>query len=150
MVGETEITVLPMAEGDLDALAALEKRCFSRPWSRALLAAALGDPQACFYTAHIGGAAVGYAGMHRVLDEGYLDNVAVHPDFRRRGVATALLGALDGSARRYGLKLLTLEARVSNVPAVTAYHRAGYGDVGVRPGFYEDPREDALIMTKYF
>ncbi|MBR6312067.1 MAG: ribosomal protein S18-alanine N-acetyltransferase, partial [Oscillospiraceae bacterium] len=91
---------------------------------------------------------VGYCSMRSVLDEGYINNVAVLPAYIRRGIARALLTELEKSAE--GLAFLTLEVRESNSAAQALYVSLGYLPVGRRPRYYERPVEDALLMTKYF
>lgn len=145
-----ELRVVPMEAGHIPALAAIERLCFSAPWLPRMLEEELHNPAAVFRVALLDGVPAGYAGMTHVCGEGYIDNVAVHPDCRRRGVASALLGCLDRYARARGFSLLTLEVRVSNLPAIRVYERAGFARQGVRPGFYDRPREDAAIMTKFY
>ena len=99
--------------------------------------------------AECGGETAGYAGMHCILDEGYIDNIAVFPAYRRQGIAGALLSALEGCARMRNIRFLTLEVRASNVPAIRLYRGYGYGEVGRRPHYYSRPQEDALLLTKY-
>ena len=92
-----EFQLFPMDRSHLAAVAAIEQACFSHPWSESMLAEALYDDAASFIVAQNGeGTVLGYAGLHVVLDEGYIDNVAVLPEYRRLGVADALLGALLG------------------------------------------------------
>lgn len=91
----------------------------------------------------------GYLGMHHVLDEGYIANVAVFPNYRRQGVASALLRHLVEYARSQALSFLSLEVRMSNFAAISLYDAFGFEKVGKRPGFYLDPPEDAWIMTLY-
>ena len=134
----------------IEELAEIEKLCFSRPWSYEALAEELSNPLAVFFVAEHDGRAVGYAGMHHILDEGYITNIAVHPDFRRQGFATALIRELDGYADQNDLARLTLEVRASNSVAIAIYRHAGFDDDGVRTGFYENPTEDALILSKYY
>ena len=95
------------------------------------------------------GAVLGYAVLSAVLDEGNLDNIAVAPEYRRRGVADALLGALTGFGREC-LALLTLEVRASNAPAIALYEKHGFAAVGRRKNYYSAPREDAVLMTLTF
>ena len=135
---------------ELDQAAALEAACFSHPWSRRTLEAELQNPTAVFYAACMGGRVAGYAGLHQVLDEGYIDNVAVFPAFRRRGVAGRLVGRLCAHARQEKLQFLTLEVRESNRGALALYQKWGFTQVGRRPRFYDDPQEDALLLTRYF
>lgn len=95
------------------------------------------------------GTVLGYAGLQAVLDEGYINNVAVAPAYRRRGVAGALIAALVrfGEAK---LSFLTLEVRASNAPAIALYEKYGFTQAGRRKNYYDDPREDALLLTRRF
>ncbi len=142
--------IVPMDRSHIPQIAALERECFSDPWSERLLEDALFDPQACFIAAEDEeGHVLGYAGLHAVLDEGYIDDIAVAPDARRHGVASALLDVFC----RFGavnLAFLTLEVRTSNTAAIALYKKFGFRQAGLRPGYYQKPREDALIMTREF
>ena len=148
--GAEELRVVPMREHHLDALAALERLCFSLPWSREGLAAELAEPTACFLVAECGGETAGYAGMHCILEEAYVANVAVDPRFRRRGAGRQLMQALEREALARGAATLSLEVRVSNESAIRLYRSCGFEKIGVRRGMYEQPKEDGLIMTKAF
>lgn len=141
--------IVVMTEDLVPALAELERQCFSRPWSAQALLEELKNPAACFKAAIEDGRAVGYAGMHVVCGECYIANVAVDPKFRRRGCATALLGALEDEARRREGEFLSLEVRPSNTEAVRLYAGLGFLETGRRRDFYSEPREDGLILTKY-
>ena len=142
--------IVPMDRSHIPQIAALERDCFSDPWSETLLEDALFNPQASFIAAEDDeGHILGYAGLHAVLDEGYIDNIAVTPDARRHGVASAQLDVFC----RFGaahLAFLTLEVRKSNTPAIALYEKFGFQQTGLRPGYYQHPREDALIMTREF
>lgn len=142
------MTVIPMEERHLAALAEIEKACFHAPWSAAMLREELG--KGIFLVAEQDGAAVGYVGCQTVLDEGYITNVAVSPDCRRQGVGRALVAALKARAAQAGLAFVTLEARASNAPAIALYEGAGFRRVGVRRNFYTAPTEDAVLMTLFF
>lgn len=145
------LQIVKMQAKHIENLAAIEKLCFSKPWSYDSLAEELSNPLAVFFVAEDEeGKTLGYAGMHHIVDEGYITNIAVHPDFRRQGIATELVRALDEYAEENGLALLTLEVRRSNDAAISIYRREGFDEEGVRRGFYENPVEDALIMTKYY
>lgn len=139
------MTVVPMQERHLAALAEIEKACFHAPWSADMLREELG--KGLFLVAERDGAAVGYVGCQTVLDEGYITNVAVSPGCRRQGIGRALIGALVSCAKVQGLAFVTLEARASNMPAIALYENAGFQKVGVRKNFYTAPAEDALLMT---
>ena len=142
--------IVPMDRSHVPQIAKLEKDCFSTPWSEASLEQALFDPQASFIVAEAeDGFILGYAGLHVILDEGYIDNIAVEADARRHGVASALLDVYC----RFGaekLAFLTLEVRPSNEAAVKLYEKYGFKEAGRRKNYYEHPKEDALIMTREF
>ena len=142
--------IVPMNRGHVDQIVELERACFSMPWSATMLEDALYDDNASFIVAEdTEGNVIGYAGLHVVLDEGYIDNIAVEEAARRHGVASALLDVYCRFAA-VNLAFLTLEVRKSNAPAIALYEKHGFEQVGLRPGFYSRPREDALIMTRTF
>ncbi len=146
------IKIVPMNEGHLEELEKLEKLCFSRPWSRRMLAEELENQCAAFLVAEdsVSGKVLGYAGLLVVADEGYITNVAVFPEHRRSGVAAKLIGVFENFARGNHLAFLTLEVRPSNAAAITLYRRFGFEEVGRRKNYYDLPKEDALILTRYF
>ena len=136
--------------GDAGAIGALERQCFADPWPEEAVAAYINGENCLMLCAEgEGGELLGYVGMQHVLDEGYIGNVCTAPQHRRRGVARALLAELEARSRRLGLAFLTLEARASNAAAIALYEGAGYGRVGTRPGYYQHPAEDAVIMTLF-
>ena len=143
--------ITPMHADHLDSLADLESLAFSIPWSYDALAEELQNPLAVFYVAEDVDAesAVGYVGMHHILDEGFITNVVVHPAYRRHGIATALLAELETYGKAHDLTRITLEVRASNQKAIALYEQMGYEKEGVRPGFYDSPKEDALIYSLY-
>lgn len=143
-----EITVADVR--DVPAIAKLERECFSTPWSQKAVADSLADPATILLVARIDGETVGYVGMNTVLDEGYINNVAVSPAYRRRKIATALISRLVSEARARALSFITLEVRQSNEAAKALYHSFGFKKEGTRRGFYQQPCEDADIMTKRF
>ena len=137
-------------EAMLPQIAAIERACFSDPWTLSVLQSQLSpSPGHVFLAALEGGTVIGYAGLTHVLDEGSITNVAVAPAWRRQGIADALLGELERRARAPLLKLafLTLEVRAGNAPAIALYKKHGYKAVGRRKNYYEKPVEDALLMT---
>ena len=136
--------------GDAGAIGALERQCFADPWPEEAVAAYINGGNCLMLCAEgEGGELLGYVGMQHVLDEGYIGNVCTAPQHRRRGVARALLAELEERSRRLGLAFLTLEVRASNAAAIALYEGAGYGRVGTRPGYYQHPAEDAVIMTLF-
>ena len=140
--------VRDVCRGDLERIAELEGKCFSMPWTREQLDAQLGEGHV-FLAVCENGEIIGYVGMMYVLDEGYISNVAVVPEQRRRGAAAALLSELEKRARALGLAFLTLEVRQGNAPARALYEKAGYEIEERRKNYYEHPREDAVLMTLY-
>jgi len=137
------MTVVRMNENHIEEIARLEKQCFSAPWSEASLFEELSNPNAHFFVCEEKGEVCGYAGMHVVMREGYIDNIAVFHNHRRRGVATALVRKLMTCE----VDFISLEVRESNESAVSLYKKLGFELVGRRKNFYENPREDALIYT---
>lgn len=144
----TEVEIRPMQPEDIPFATLIEHESFGESaWSAQSLLNELQRPDAALLCARVDGEIAGYGGMRTVLDEGYVNDIAVLPAFRRQGVGLALVNALVEYARQKGLRFLTLEARASNQSAIRLYERAGFRDVGVRRGFYDFPKEDARLMT---
>ena len=128
----------------------LERLCFSTPWNETMLEEELFNPTASFIVAEgAEGEVLGYAGLHVVLDEGYIDNVAVRPSCRRQGIGDRLLDVFCRFGQAH-LAFLTLEVRAGNTAAIALYKSLGFQTVGRRKNYYEHPREDAVLMTRYF
>ena len=142
--------IVSMTAEHVSRLAALEKLCFSEPWSEKSLLEEIDNPAACFLVAVRENEVLGYGGMHTVLGESYVDNIAVFPAHRGKGIGRALTAALIGRAQADGGAFITLEVRASNRPAVSLYTSLGFEQAGVRRNFYTAPREDALIFTLRF
>lgn len=142
--------LVPMTMEHIPQVAALERACFSHPWSEALLENELWNESAAVIVAEgEDGSVLGYAGLQTVLDEGYINNVAVDARYRRQGIADDLIRTFV----RFGevnLAFLTLEVRASNAPAIALYSKHGFVEAGRRKNYYEDPREDAILMTLTF
>lgn len=146
-----EIKIIPMERRHIPILAELERKCFTVPWSESALAEELENPQAVFLTAETAqGEVLGYAGMHNILGEGYIDNIAVFPQARRKGIGSALVNALCTYGEQNGLVFVTLEVRPSNEPALSLYQKYGFQQEGIRRGYYRHPTEDAWILTRRF
>ncbi len=139
------VTIVPMAENHLPALAELESLCFADPWSESALREELGNPCARFLVALYDGEIAGYLGCHHIAGEGFIANIAVFPAYRRRGIARALVQA----AQAKPLSRLTLEVRASNEAAIALYRSLGFVEDGVRPHFYSHPTEDAVLYSYY-
>ena len=144
------VKIVPMTADHLEELEKLERICFSRPWSRKMLAEELENQCAAFLVAEdsVSGRVLGYAGLMVVADEGYITNVAVFPEYRRQGIAAQILQVFLQFAAANHLAFLTLEVRPSNAAAIALYQGFGFEEVGRRKNYYDLPKEDALILTK--
>ena len=130
------IMITPMHADHLDALADLESMAFSIPWSYDALAEDV-DAES----------AVGYIGMHHILDEGAVTNIVVHPACRRQGIAACLMQEVIRYAEEHDISRIVLEVRPSNEAAIALYEKFGFELDGRRPGFYDSPKEDALLYS---
>jgi len=142
--------IVTMDRSHLAGVAAIERACFSVPWSEHMLAEELYNDHSAYIVAEgQGGVVLGYAGLQAVLDEGYITNIAVDPAFRCQGVADALVASFCrfGKAK---LAFLTLEVRASNTPAIALYTKHGFSPAGRRKDYYDHPVEDAILMTLGF
>ena len=135
-----------MKEEDLGAVAQLEQTVFTVPWSEHNLRESLSRPEYLFLVAEEDGKVTGYAGLLMIAGEGDVTNIAVFPENRGHGTGLALTETLISEGRKRGMNAFTLEVRVSNQPAIHIYEKLGFRSEGVRKGFYEKPKEDALIM----
>ena len=140
----TDMTVSHVAQ-----VARLEQICFgTEAWSEKSVAGELDNKLSLWLVALDGDAVAGYVGSQTVLDETDMMNVAVHPDFRRQGIARQLIDELVQRLKAAGSRCLTLEVRASNAGAIALYENLGFQEVGRRPRYYRNPREDALILRK--
>jgi ribosomal-protein-alanine N-acetyltransferase len=139
-----------MRAADLPRVMEIERAAFTHPWSEELVRRELEHEfsTVLLATPGDGGGAVGFAITWLVHDELHVLNVAVAPEARRRGVAQALLDEAEGRARAMGARVAMLEVRRSNAPAIALYRSRGYRDVAVRPRYYAEDGEDALVMDK--
>lgn len=129
-------------------IAALEEATFSFPWDEASILAELDNPLALWLVVVEDEKVLGYVGSQTVFEDADILNVAVLPAARRRGIAEALMTALESRLSERGAERITLEVRASNAPAIALYRKLGYVQVGLRKNYYEKPREDALILQK--
>ena len=134
---------------DLDTMVEIEKECFTVPWSRQSIEFELVSPDSAAIVAVDGEKLAGFAVLHRFVDEGELFNIAVKEDFRRRGIADALMAEVLSCARAWELRRVMLEVRKSNAAARALYSKHGFEVMGMRPGYYDLPKEDAILMEKY-
>ena len=137
-----------MQQTHVQQIAALEKECFSDPWSVASIASELSNPLSLWLVALDGDRVVGYVGSQSVLDGADVMNLAVSSQYRRQGIAQNLMLLLEKELKKKGVLMLALEVRVSNTAAISLYEMIGFRQVGRRPRYYSNPREDALILRK--
>lgn len=137
-----------MTESHVDAIADLEKLCFHDPWSVKSITSELTNPLSCWVVAMEDDRLVGYVGSQSVLGWADMMNLAVHPEYRGKGIATNLINVLIAYLIQMQVTCLTLEVRVSNTTAISLYSKMGFAEVGRRPAYYRNPREDALILRK--
>ena len=137
-----------MTSGHVCQIAQLEKLCFSEPWSEKSVASELDNKLSLWLVALERDRVAGYVGSQTVMGETDMMNIAVHPDFRRLGIAEALIYALIAELKAVGSHCLTLEVRSSNTPAIGLYEKLGFARIGLRKNYYRNPKEDALILRK--
>lgn len=136
------------SEKHIPEAAEIEKICFSDPWSEDSLGYLCSSDTACGVAATEDGRLAAYGGLEHVLDTASIINIAVHPDFRRRGYGRAILSALESKACEFGAQIIFLDVRESNEPAKSLYLSSGYRIAGIRRGYYSHPRENAIVMAK--
>lgn len=142
------MTIVSMTEEHVPQIAELEQICFSDPWVEAAVRSELENPLSYWLVALDGEVLAGYIGSQTVLGEADIMNVAVAPEYRRKGIGRTLLVRLQEDLCAKEVHSLTLEVRASNEPAIALYESLGYVQVGRRPNYYHKPKEDALILRK--
>ncbi|MCS3916687.1 ribosomal-protein-alanine N-acetyltransferase [Caldanaerobacter subterraneus subsp. tengcongensis MB4] len=145
-----EVIIRPMTEDDIDEVMEIEKLSFTTPWSReAFVGEVTKNSCARYIVAEVDKKVVGYAGFWVVLDEGHITNIAVHPEYRGKGIGSRLMEGLIDLAKKNGITSMTLEVRESNLVAQNLYKKFGFKVLGRREGYYQDNNEDAIVMWKY-
>ena len=157
---EPAFYVEPMEQSDVPTVAAIEREVFTMPWSSSAFGYEVrANPMSHYVVARtrsvergldsqgLDPSIIGYGGFWMMLDEAHICTLGVHPGWRRRGVGELLLSSLIEIAVGLGANFMTLEVRVSNLPAQRLYQKYGFAPAGVRKGYYSDNREDALIMS---
>ena len=137
-----------MRSADISQLAELERLCFSDPWSEAAFEYELRNPLSLWLVAAENDVVAGYVGSQTVMGEADMMNLAVSPAYRRNGIGEKLVCELIQCLNGVQAHSLTLEVRISNAPAIALYEKLGFVQVGRRPGYYRNPKEDAYILRK--
>ena len=145
-----ELLVGHASPRNAERIAEIEKQCFSVPVTAEQMSRMIVDNIYDVITVTYDGVVAGYGCMSCILDEGSIYNIAVDPEFRRSGIGTAVMQALDEDAQQRGLSFLTLEVRESNLPAIALYKKMGYSESGKIKNYYSNPKETAVIYTKRF
>ena len=135
-----------MKEEDIDSVLEISSLSFSIPWSKDSYIQELTNPIARYLVAKIDNKIVGFVGTWIVLDESHITNIAIHPNYRKQGIGSSLLEAFLKYCKSQGCIAFTLEVRNSNKAARTLYEKYNFKQEGVRKGYYEDTKEDAIIM----
>lgn len=145
------VEILEMKEEHINEVLAVEETCFHIPWTRADFQREINENKMAIYrVAVVNGKIVGYAGMWHVVNEGQITNVAVLPEYRRYGIGNAIMEEFIKIAQDYEMIGITLEVKISNLPAQKLYTKFGFKPEGFRKNYYKDTNEDAIIMWKYF
>ena len=137
-----------MNETHVGGVAELEKLCFSDPWSLASVTGELTNPLSLWVVALDGEKVVGYVGSQTVMGDADMMNIAVAPDYRKQGIAASLVTELISQLKEKEAVSLTLEVRASNAAAISLYEKLGFRQVGVRPNYYRNPKENAILYRK--
>ena len=144
-----KIVIERMTIDDIENVLKVENDCFSTPWSRDSFVRELVENKIALYlVAKIENIAVGYIGVWKILNEGHITNVAVHSDYRGKGIATRLISELLSLCEEDGIDAFTLEVRRSNIVAQNLYKKFQFAECGFRKGYYQDTKEDAIIMCR--
>lgn len=143
------VEIRKMIIRDIPDIIEIEKRCFPIPWTKGAFEKELrSNKLAHYFVGVLDGKVAGYGGMWLIIDEGHITNIAVHPDYQGKKVGEGIVGALIQEAESRRMYRLTLEVRKSNIIAQNLYKKLGFVTCGIRPGYYSDNAEDALIMWK--
>ena len=143
-------TIEVMNDSHIDQVLEIERASFPSPWSRTAFESEVSEDHkyAYYVVAKKDDQVVGYLGAWLILNEAHITNVAVNPEYRRQGVAEEMIQHLIAQSSKHGIDAVTLEVRVSNTSAQQLYYKLGFEKAGIRPKYYQDNNEDALIMWR--
>jgi ribosomal-protein-alanine N-acetyltransferase len=145
-----DLTISVMTVDDLQAVLEIERSSFTTPWSEISFFNEIKNPRSIPKVARLGGRIAGYLCASRIIDEGHILTFAVHPEFRNRGIASALIRDILGQLKREGCRFVFLEVRASNSGARKMYEKFGFRELGVRKNYYVSPVEDGVVMVLKF
>ena len=145
----SNLVIRKMTNEDVPFVAAIEKETFSMPWSESSFKDALANAENIYMVAEVDGNIAGYCGMWKSFNEGQIYNMCVRKDMRKNGIGEKLFCAFLEEGIKKGMTAFTLEVRAGNKGAVALYEKCGFENVGTRKNFYDNPKEDAIIMWKY-
>ncbi len=137
----------------VDGIYQIEKECFSEPWSKASLEKDIKTNKFAIYIVAVDNETngiIGYGGMWHIVNEGHITNIAVSPKYRRQGIGEKIIEKLIQVCEKKQMIGMTLEVKRGNQSAISLYRKKGFKISGIRPEYYSDTREDAIIMWKYF
>ena len=140
------VTINLMKEEDIDEILDISSLSFSICWSKSSYMQELTNPVAKYFVAKVDNKVVGFAGTWIVLDEAHITNIATHPNYRKQGIASKILEELLSYCKSQGCVAYTLEVRKSNAAAKALYEKYNFKQEGIRKGYYEDNKEDAILM----
>jgi ribosomal-protein-alanine N-acetyltransferase len=147
VINQKHVIFRPMVLADVPTIAAIEQEVFTIPWTvQALNQDLMQNHFAHYFVMQYEEDIIGYGGMWLIVDEAHVTNIAVRPQYQGQGLGELLLDEIQRQARRNGAERMTLEVRKSNVVAQRLYVKKGFEHAGIRPGYYSDNNEDALIM----
>lgn len=144
------ISISIMNSDDIAEVLKIEKECFATPWSENAFNMELKNKLAKYVVARVDGEIIGYGGLWMIIDEGHITNIAVKEEFRGSGAGSEILKHLIDTCKENGISSMTLEVRRGNEPAKALYKKYGFLEAGIRPKYYADDNEDALIMWLTF
>ena len=147
---ENNYTIEELNLTDIDEICEIEKRCFSDAWSRQSFIEELDNENSVFLVIKIDDRIVSYGGFWYIVDDAQIMNVAVDIDYKGMKISHILMEEMIQRAREKGMATMSLEVRVSNEVAINLYKGHGFKIMGVRKQYYQDNKEDAYIMYKYF
>lgn len=137
-----------MQEEDLNEVLEISTMSLKESWTLDSFTKELTNPLAKYIVAKYDDKTVGFAGVWTIVDEGHITNIAVHPDYRKKGIGSQLVNSLIEHSSKWGCNALTLEVRASNTPAKNLYKKFDFVEEGIRKNYYKDNKEDAIIMWR--